>query len=366
MSQERKKKSLQIHPEEADVVKRIYSLYLDGLGAKAVAGRLNGEGLSYRGKPWSKGRILDIVGDEAYAGRYYYNKKDGRTNRLKPPEEWIKIPVDPIIDEVTWERVNTLKKSRDPRKPESNSAITGSKTLLTGIAVCGLCGSNMALETGKGGRYVYYNCRSFLRVGKTHCRGQRIPAERFERAILEHMSEKLFTKDRVKSILKGVYKELKTLDQRQENQRKSLRRQLEDVDKRLTKQYEAIEEGHVDISCVGERIKELHVRRENLEDRLEELKAPQTIPLHYFTDQSLSTLQKRIRALFLDNEDRTLTKSYLRLFIEKIVIDLPNVEITGKVGAVIGLLQKETAAGDVPTAVDGWLPEQDSNLRQSG
>ncbi len=366
MSQERKKKKLKVHPEEAGIIRLIYSLYLEGLGARAVAERLNGEGYSYRGKPWSKGRILDIVGDEAYVGRYFFNKKDGRTNSLKPPEEWIKIPVDPIIDETTWNRVKVLKKTKNPRRPESSPAITGAKTLLTGIAVCGLCGSSMSLETGKGGRYVYYNCRNFLRVGKTHCQGQRIPAERLEKAILEHMAEKLFTKDRVKSILKGVYKELKTLDQRQESQKKSFRRQLEEVDKRLSKQYEAIEEGHVDISDVGKRIKELHVKRENLAGRLEELKTPQTIPLHYFTDRSLNAFQKRIRELFLDNEDRGLTKRYLRLFIEKIVIDLPNVEITGKVGAVIGLLQNKTAVGEVPTAVDGWLPEQDSNLRQSG
>ncbi len=366
MSRELIKKKLKVHPEEAEVIRLIYSWYLEGLGAKAVAERLNSDGYSYRGKPWSKGRILDIVGDEAYVGRYYYNKKDGRTNRLKPPEEWIKIQVDPIIDEATWERVNVLKKERNPRRSESNPAITGSKTLLTGIAVCGLCGSTMSLETGKGGRYVYYNCRSFLRIGKTYCTGQRIPAERFERAILEHVTDKLFTKGRVKSILKGVYREIKTLDQRQESQKKSLRRQSEDIDRRLTRQYEAIEEGHVDLSDVGQRIADLKSKRGDIERKLEEFKIPQTIPLHYFTDQSLNALQNKIKTLFLDNEDRSLTKRYLKLFIEKIVIDLPNVEITGKVGAVLSLLQEKTAASDVPTAVDGWLPELDSNQRQSG
>jgi hypothetical protein len=35
--------------------------------------------------------------------------------------------------------------------------------------------------------------------------------------------------------------------------------------------------------------------------------------------------------------------------------DLPNIEITGKVEAVLALMQNKTAADDVPTAVDFWL-----------
>ena len=170
------KKRLAVNPIEAEVVRHIYSLYLAGLGAKSIAERLTSEGYDYRGKPWSKNRILDIIADEAYAGRYYFNRKDKKTGRLKPKDEWVLIPVEPIIDEVTWQKAQALRGINQPDRSRHNPAIAGAKTLLTGIAKCGLCGSGMTMESAKGGKYVYYNCSGFIRKGRAVCPGQRIPA----------------------------------------------------------------------------------------------------------------------------------------------------------------------------------------------
>ena len=76
MTAERRKKKLRINPEEARVVQEIYAWYISGMGGKAIAEQLNAEGQLYRGRLWQKARILDIIGDEAYVGRYYFNKKD--------------------------------------------------------------------------------------------------------------------------------------------------------------------------------------------------------------------------------------------------------------------------------------------------
>lgn len=205
MKDQNLKKKLIINPEEAEIVRLIYSWYISGMGGKAIAERLNNQEHLYRGKPWSKNRILDIIGDESYVGRYSYNKKDHKTNRLKPREEWILIPVDPIIDESVWTRAKAMKEARKPNARQGNPAVVGAKTLLTGIAVCGLCGANMCLETAKAGKYTYYNCSSFFRKGKSACPGQRIPAEKLEKAILDRMANKLFTKARVRQIVRGIH-----------------------------------------------------------------------------------------------------------------------------------------------------------------
>jgi len=205
MARDAAKKVLVVNPEEAEVIRRIYAWYLSGLGSTAITDRLNTEGPLYRGKRWCKNRILDIIGDEAYVGRYYFKKKDRKTNKLKPKSEWIEIKLEPIVDLLTWEKTKALKQERDPTAPGSQPlGVIGSKTLLTGLAYCGLCGSSMVLETARGGKWIYYNCSNYMRRGRSVCRGQRIPAQLFERTVLDHMANKLFTTERVRAILKGV------------------------------------------------------------------------------------------------------------------------------------------------------------------
>jgi hypothetical protein len=359
MSKEALKKKIVVNPEEAEVVRLIYRWYLTEMGAKSIAERLNREGYDYRGKPWSKNRVLDIIGEEAYIGRYYYNRRVHKTNRLKPREEWIEIPVEPIIDEATWHRAKSLKEQRTPSESVVNPAVFGSKTLLTGIALCGKCGARMSMETAKGGAFTYYNCANYLRRGKSTCAGQRIPAADLEKAILDHMVNRLFTKERVKAILRGVYTEIRKLDKAKDGQRKSLIRQLDIVKNKLTRQYEAIESGAIELRDVAERIRELKDQRALLEGQLVELKTHPAIPLHLFKDNSIDEFQKVIRDIFM-GEDRIITKRYLKLFIEKIIINLPTIDITCKSSALLAALENKTAArrDELLTADINWLPRR--------
>jgi site-specific DNA recombinase len=367
MSRESVKKKLAVNPEEADTVRLIYQWYVTGMGAKMIAERLNREGYGYRGKRWGKNRILDIVGDEAYIGKYYYNRRDSKTHKLKPQKEWILIPVNPIVDEGTWQRAKEFKDSRAPSDSSRNPAVVGSKTLLTGLAVCGLCGARMSLETAKGGKFTYYNCSNYLRRGKSTCVGQRIPGAPLEKAIIDHMANKLFTKERVKAILKGIYAELRKADKNRDGQRKSLIRQQDMLKGRLTKQYEAIESGSIQLDLVAERIKDLKSQMAAIEGRLAEIKYHPAIPLHLFKDESLERFQTTVKEMLL-GDDRAMTKAYLKLFIDKIVINLPRIDISCKSDVLLAALENETAArsGDTLTAGIFWLPSADSNHGPDG
>ena len=50
------------------------------------------------------------------------------------------------------------------------------------------------------------------------------------------MANKLFTRDRVKVILKGIYAEIQKMEKGREGQRKSFRRQLDLIESRLIRQ----------------------------------------------------------------------------------------------------------------------------------
>ena len=367
MSSGSPKKKLAVNHAEAEIIRLIYRWYVEGLGAKAIAERLNREGHGYRGKLWSKNRVLDIIGDEAYIGHYFFNRTDSKTHRLKPREEWIEIPIEPIVDEGVWQRAKVLKADRTPADSARNPAVVGSKTLLTGLAICGKCGARMSLETGKGGRFTYYNCSNYLRRGKSTGPGQRIRSAELERAILDHMASKLFTTERVREILRGVYTELRNMEKGREGQRKSLQRQLDLIQGKLTKQYEAIESGAVGLADVGERIRDLKGQRGAIEAKITEIKTGSAIPLHIFQDESIARFQSMVKDMFL-SEDRLAAKAYLKLFIEKIVINLPRIDISCKTEVLLAALDNKSAVrtSDILTADMNWLLSTDSNHGPAG
>jgi hypothetical protein len=272
---------------------------------------------------------------------------------LKPKEEWMKIEIPPIITAQQWERAQVIRREREPKR--TNPAITGSKTLLTGICFCGICGRGMQMETAKGGSYIYYNCRNYVRSGKFTCHGQRIPVQDLERAVLSHMSNRLFTKERIKRILAGVRSKSKTLILGSRNLRNRLIQERRDAQNRLQREYDAIERGIVSSSDVSDRIKELKAKRNQIDDKLQKIQAP-LIPPNVCTDKAIEDFQTTIKNVFL-NPDRGFAKSYLRLLIERVTINGRKVKIEGRPSAILTTMQNKTAVKTgVLTAVNNWLP----------
>ena len=130
------------------------------------------------------------------------------------------------------------------------------------------------------------------------------------------------------------------------------------IQNRLKRQYEVIESGVINLQDVAERIRELKDQRDKIEHSLQELKKPRAIPLHFFKQESIASFQQSVKSMFITCDDRRLVKRYLQLFIEKIVINLPRVEIVAKPEVILAVLENKTAVrtDGVLIAVSGWLP----------
>lgn len=70
--------ALKVIPEEAETVKRIFSLTEEGLSRQKVCDILNAEGrLNKSGKPFSPSTVQTVLGNERmYRGEYHYGKND--------------------------------------------------------------------------------------------------------------------------------------------------------------------------------------------------------------------------------------------------------------------------------------------------
>jgi site-specific DNA recombinase len=123
------KSRLVVDTGEAETVRLMYSLYVDGLddkrmGIKALTNYLNANGHSYReGKQWTKQQVQEKLSDRTYFGERYFNRVESKTRRTKPESDWILVPVEPIITEDLFRRVEEIRKRNRPSKsPHLQSA----------------------------------------------------------------------------------------------------------------------------------------------------------------------------------------------------------------------------------------------------
>jgi DNA invertase Pin-like site-specific DNA recombinase len=98
---DRTNRRLDIHPDEAPVVKRIFEMRASGLGPIAIANRLNADGIrSKSGGPWWSSSIRELLKVGTFAGyAVYQGEIVGDLDPTNTP---------PIIDRVLWHQVQHM------------------------------------------------------------------------------------------------------------------------------------------------------------------------------------------------------------------------------------------------------------------
>ena len=158
-----------IVPAEAEVVRRICRLYLDGMSPRQIVVLLNREGVpGPRNRPWTdtgiRGREgMGILRNEIYCGLLIYGRTRSRRHpgtgirhfERRPREEWtiVKAPELRILDDETWQAVQDEAKRRGKRHHTVVTQYRKAAYPLTARVRCGACGSRMTIG-GMG----YYRC----------------------------------------------------------------------------------------------------------------------------------------------------------------------------------------------------------------
>lgn len=155
--------TLEIVPEEANVVKMVFELYTIGekqqdgslkrLGSTLIANKLNDMKIpSSTGGKWIPSRILDMLRNPVYAGKVRWNHRpqvkkmqDGviSTGRPRADKEDILICNglhDAIIDEDLFNKAQEYLKNNKPKPAPKLRPI---KNPLSSLIICGQCGAKM-------------------------------------------------------------------------------------------------------------------------------------------------------------------------------------------------------------------------------
>ncbi len=367
-----KKKRLEVDNAEAAIVKKIYDLYLNGcrgksLGVIGIEKELNDSGLTMRGKSWKRTIIHKILSLRLYLGEYVFNRKESKSGKVKPETEWIEVHVEPIIDQETFSLVQRKREQRSPKNVPPR--IVNSPTLLTGLLKCGECGAPMTLATGKGGRYRYYKCTTRINKGRDECKSRNVPVKKLDELILEALSKKVFTPDRVSLMLKELRSGLKGSKDKEDDQLAHLSKELKDVNKRSERLFEAVEKGLLPAdSSLHERAHRNQARRQEILLEMSRIKKNREVPLAKLGKKHVEAFCSVLSEKLKDRESN-FGKEYLRLLIDEIKVKGQNVYLKGSYAAIADALHTTKLVHScygVPSFGSVWLPSADSNHGPDG
>jgi len=360
-----KKKRLVIDESEAPTVRRIFELYMFGLngcemGPLQIASHLGDLGALRRGAKWTRNRVQQILSDAAYMGAYVFNKKDMRTNQVKPEDQWVHVSIDPIIDKQMFLAVAQKRHDRSPGVTPAR--VVNTPTLLTGLLRCGNCGAGMTTATGKGGRYQYYKCNSRIGRGAGACCTPAVPMAKMDNMVLTAFAEKVLTAERLKEMLQEMKRHLKNASSGQDDTLRILKKELAELETATNRLYEAVEKGLLPMDdMLKGRAQKLKARRESILVEIAGTKRMQEIPTAMLSARQLESFSTALRARVLDRS-AGFSKRYLREFVSEIRFDGKRVVMRGKKAALLAAAtQKEKGTTGVPISASNWLLDLGSN-----
>ena len=205
-----------IDPGTAEVVRRVFTMYADGMSPRRIAAQLNSEGVPSPGALWRrKTRRTDakwlasaihgdpkrgagILNNELYVGRVVWNRRQmkkqpgtsKRVARMRTAEDRIlhEEPLLRIISDELWQRV---KDRQAKQAHELGTRVIGglrkhkpgagrpAKYLLSGLLKCAECHAGFILSNG-----TRYQCASHVNGGNDACKVSiSVTRERAERQI---------------------------------------------------------------------------------------------------------------------------------------------------------------------------------------
>ncbi|MDU7338899.1 MAG: recombinase family protein [Clostridium sp.] len=208
----------EIDPEEAEIVRRIFSRYLIGHSVAKIIADLEADGIkTARGhKKWNDGVIRGMLQNEKYMGDALLQKtyiadlftRQTKKNTGELPQYYVENSHPAIIDRLTFQRVQEEMARRSSLKKVSTAAKTelakySGKYVLTELLSCGNCGSpyRRVTWTRPEGKKIVWRCINRLENGKKFCKdAPTLEESRIHTAVVSAMNE-MFSLKSMKAIL---------------------------------------------------------------------------------------------------------------------------------------------------------------------
>lgn len=269
--------TMKVNEQEAKVVRRMFEMYLTGMGFTQIARILNDEGIRTKsGEAWSEKTVRDVIVNRVYLGEVKYSGQYGPGSH------------EPIVKPEVFNAAQEIRRS----KSRVGGRALGSPFLLGGMIYCRNCGSMLHTQPETVSRrrhkdgsiyytvnHAYYQCGGRVKKGNGFCRAGYIDQKWLDAVIVQRLKERFLPE-----IRGGRY--LKELEEEANRYVQAIRTKIQAVAEEIvTKQHavdrwiSAFENGQLSPEKFGNRISELEktieqlsAEKEMLERHLEDAK----------------------------------------------------------------------------------------------
>lgn len=207
------KNALIVDEEAAEIVKEIFSKYLDGMSKLSIVRYLNdhdipcpsvykqkNQGMKYQNPHsdpsknplWSERTVGEMLKNRMYCGdmvqgRYRIKSYKVHIQEQVPEDEWFIVENihEPIIDREIFDKVQRLLQKDTRTSPKRNTLYP-----FSGFLRCADCGKAMARSEVKG--TVYYFCSTYKSRSKKVCTKHTLRHNRLEIAVLYAIRQQVY------------------------------------------------------------------------------------------------------------------------------------------------------------------------------
>ena len=290
-----------IDPEEAEVIRSIFRMYTDGYGLRSIARTLNQdpdlleENRRYFGGrripsprkgsgSWAPSAIRAMLRNPLYRGQIVWGRhrnvdRGGRTRRReKQPEQSLILRDAPelrLVDDLRWEAVALKFKSVPTGGQRVTAPTTPAASVLSGLAVCGLCGGPVVLA-GSRKRTRCYGCGWRVNRGVAVCQNTLLAsAPAIDRHFLATLEATVFSDDARRYVFERGRAMLTEASSTAKHDTAHLHQEIRQLDTAINALLSAIEaggKGQTPDSLLT-RLREREAEKNALEARLQEIKA---------------------------------------------------------------------------------------------
>ncbi len=380
-----------IHEPEAEVVRRIFRLYVGDEGghphsSREIALLLNEEGIAPPGarwqnrtvrqaKTWSYTAIIGhrrlkkgILNNTLYVGRQVWNRSrwlrdpdtKGYTYRVRPTGEWVEsdVPELRIVDQDLWDRAHVRLALHDVA--HANGRQNVGKYLLSGFIRCAECGGSY-IKTNHS-----YRCGQHRNRGNRACTNNLgVTTAKLECIVLQALREHLYSPANLKVLVAHVRDELIARAKQEARPVPSdevRATQLREVEREINHIRAAVRMGKATETLL-DMLEDAERRRKALQGAQD---APgRTVDVRARLERVLAELPERVQA-YLEDLERLLAQQRVEegkhilaaLGTEILIRADGTAEIRGDLCKALVLV-----SGRQRESVVSWLGEEDSNPR---
>ena len=279
----------EIVPEEAETIKLIYKLFLDGYSMTNIKKTLESKGiLTAKGKRiWNESLISSILKNEKYVGDALLQKTytlDCITHKVvrnhgERPMYLVTDHHAPIIDRDTYNRVQQELARRSSNRKISSKTTTeqgkySSKYALSELLICGNCGTPYRRTTwsARGKKQIVWRCISRLEHGKKYCPDSpTIKEEQLHKAIIHAINNYYSCRNDIARILKANIGTV--LECQGQEEIISIENRLKEIDQARNDLVNLIASGGCDEDKLDSEFAKLYQEEQQLNEQLETLKS---------------------------------------------------------------------------------------------